>query len=267
MTAAILIQTLVSLATLQLTVINTPSVEPFHPQITEEVLSASSTSIPTLTPTPTEMPEFITYVAKSGDTIRKIAKDHYGSEVYWVQIWNDNEDLEDPALIHPGLELTLRTAKQTEAEELARALPTPIPTATPTPELTETKEIAQIESVGQTGSPIGNFAKAYEDAGNKYGIPWQILSAIHQVETGRRDGPISNGSGPHGPMQFMPGTWAVHGVDGDGDGDTDINDAVDAIHSAANYLSKFPTIEQGLDAYGRIREDVMNIAQSLGYTQ
>ncbi|MET9676998.1 bifunctional lytic transglycosylase/C40 family peptidase [Streptomyces sp. NPDC006482] len=38
-----------------------------------------------------------------------------------------------------------------------------------------------------------------------------------------------------GIAQFIPGTWAGHGVDGDGDGDRDIWDPADAIPSAASY--------------------------------
>ncbi|MEV4427305.1 bifunctional lytic transglycosylase/C40 family peptidase [Streptomyces sp. NPDC049602] len=38
-----------------------------------------------------------------------------------------------------------------------------------------------------------------------------------------------------GIAQFIPGTWAGHGVDGDGDGDRDIWDPQDAIPSAASY--------------------------------
>ncbi|MEC4015707.1 C40 family peptidase [Streptomyces sp. H27-D2] len=38
-----------------------------------------------------------------------------------------------------------------------------------------------------------------------------------------------------GIAQFIPGTWAAHGVDGDGDGDKDIWDPADAIPSAAAY--------------------------------
>ncbi|MEU5215157.1 bifunctional lytic transglycosylase/C40 family peptidase [Streptomyces sp. NPDC020807] len=41
--------------------------------------------------------------------------------------------------------------------------------------------------------------------------------------------------GAKGIAQFMPGTWAGHGVDGDGDGDRDIWDPADAIPSAASY--------------------------------
>jgi cell wall-associated NlpC family hydrolase len=38
-----------------------------------------------------------------------------------------------------------------------------------------------------------------------------------------------------GIAQFIPGTWAGHGIDGDGDGDRDVWDPKDAIPSAASY--------------------------------
>lgn len=38
-----------------------------------------------------------------------------------------------------------------------------------------------------------------------------------------------------GIAQFIPGTWATHGLDGDGDGDRDVWDPKDAIPSAASY--------------------------------
>lgn len=39
-----------------------------------------------------------------------------------------------------------------------------------------------------------------------------------------------------GPMQFIPTTWAVSGIDGSGDGFADPHNATDAVHSAAAYL-------------------------------
>lgn len=38
-----------------------------------------------------------------------------------------------------------------------------------------------------------------------------------------------------GIAQFIPGTWATHGIDGDGDGRADVWDPADAIPSAATY--------------------------------
>jgi hypothetical protein len=71
---------------------------------------------------------------------------------------------------------------------------------------------------------------------------WAVLAALGKVETdhGRSTLPGvhsgENFAGAGGPMQFLAPTWAAYGVDGDGDGDTDRYDPVDAIWGAANYL-------------------------------
>ncbi len=68
------------------------------------------------------------------------------------------------------------------------------------------------------------------------GLPWQVLAGISQVETGNGANKNVSSAGAMGPMQFMPATWAVYGVDGDGDGKADILDQADAVFSAAHYL-------------------------------
>jgi peptidoglycan hydrolase CwlO-like protein len=68
------------------------------------------------------------------------------------------------------------------------------------------------------------------------GLSWTVLAAIGQVESGHGRNPGTSYAGAQGPMQFMPATWAAYGVDGDHDGDTDINDPVDSIFGAAHYL-------------------------------
>jgi hypothetical protein len=70
------------------------------------------------------------------------------------------------------------------------------------------------------------------------GLPWQVLAAIGQVESGhgRNVGPSS--AGALGPMQFLPSTWAFSGVDGDGDGKADIMNPYDAVPAAALYLCR-----------------------------
>lgn len=261
MTTAIVFQTLVTIAALQNVFSPHPQEVVFLPQ-KHEVLAAVVS--PSLTPTATPTPSFIDYTTKNGDTLARISREQYGSEKFWTSVWNDNPELTDPAIIHPGLMLKIRTSQPEDVEELTRVLPTATPT--PQPEITEVPSPTSSPQATQVGSPTGNFSQTYSDAGSKYGVPWQVLYAIHMVETGLRDGPIGSGEGPQGPMQFVPGTWAAYGVDGNGDGTADINNAVDAIHSAANYLSKHGTIEQGLDSYGKIKEDVFNIARQQGYT-
>ncbi len=68
------------------------------------------------------------------------------------------------------------------------------------------------------------------------GLPWGVLAGIGQVETDNGRVKAVSSAGAMGPMQFMPATWAVYGVDGDGDGKADILNQVDAVYSAAHYL-------------------------------
>jgi hypothetical protein len=76
----------------------------------------------------------------------------------------------------------------------------------------------------------------YQSAGTAYGIPWQVLAAINEVETDYgRDLSVSS-AGAEGWMQFLPAEWAQYGVDANGDGFKDPYNPADAIFSAARYL-------------------------------
>jgi murein DD-endopeptidase MepM/ murein hydrolase activator NlpD len=77
----------------------------------------------------------------------------------------------------------------------------------------------------------------WKGAGAAYGIPWQVLAAINEVESnfGRNMGPSS--AGAIGWMQFMPSTWERWGVDANGDGVANPWTAEDAIYAAARYLA------------------------------
>jgi len=76
----------------------------------------------------------------------------------------------------------------------------------------------------------------YQAAGAAYGIPWQILAAINEVETDYgRDLSVSS-AGAEGWMQFLPSTWNQYGVDVNNDGFEDPNNPADAIFAAARYL-------------------------------
>lgn len=82
------------------------------------------------------------------------------------------------------------------------------------------------------------FDPIYREAEGKYGIPWQVLSVIHEMESGRSgDTYLTSYAGATGPMQFLPSTFAIYGIDGNGDGIASINNTQDAIYSAANYLA------------------------------
>jgi hypothetical protein len=76
----------------------------------------------------------------------------------------------------------------------------------------------------------------YQAAGARYGVEWEVLAAINEIETGYGRNLHVSSAGAVGWMQFMPSTWARWGVDANRDGVRDPYDPVDAIFSAARYL-------------------------------
>ena len=76
----------------------------------------------------------------------------------------------------------------------------------------------------------------YQAAGIQYGIRWEILAAINEIETDYGRNLNISSAGALGWMQFMPATWKAYGVDANRDGKKDPFNPVDAIFAAARYL-------------------------------
>ena len=89
---------------------------------------------------------------------------------------------------------------------------------------------AQPAASGAAASIPANYLADFKAAGTRYGIPWTVLAAIGDVESGfgANDGPSS--AGALGPMQFEPSTWATYGNGGN------IMNPDDAIPAAARLL-------------------------------
>ena len=93
-----------------------------------------------------------------------------------------------------------------------------------------------------------NLLRYYREAADATGIPWEVLAAVNLVESGmgRIDG--VSVADAHGPMQFLPSTWAEPGIGNGGD----IRDPRTAIHGAARYLVRrggLKDIRKGLWGY------------------
>jgi murein DD-endopeptidase MepM/ murein hydrolase activator NlpD len=122
------------------------------------------------------------------------------------------------------------------------------------------------------------YLPIYQEAGKKYGVPWQILAAIHKVETDFGRDLSESSKGARGHTQFMDKTWVGwdypggtrlgdlpdsvditdpkliekyggYGIDGDQDGKADPNNPVDAIYSTAYYLAR--NYQEGKDWFAR----------------
>jgi hypothetical protein len=76
----------------------------------------------------------------------------------------------------------------------------------------------------------------YQAAAVQYGVPWQILAAINEIETNYGIDQSVSTAGAVGWMQFMPATWIQYGVDALNAGYADPYNPVDAIFAAARYL-------------------------------
>ncbi|HEV2060908.1 MAG TPA: lytic murein transglycosylase, partial [Solirubrobacteraceae bacterium] len=89
---------------------------------------------------------------------------------------------------------------------------------------------------------IGRFSippfllSIYQAAGIQYGVPWEILAAINEIETDYGRNLNVSTAGATGWMQFMPASWRAYGVDANEDGRKDPYNPVDAIFAAARYL-------------------------------
>jgi len=76
----------------------------------------------------------------------------------------------------------------------------------------------------------------YQAAGTQYGIRWEVLAAINEIETDYGRNLNVSSAGALGWMQFMPSSWRTYGVDANNDGQKDPYNPVDAIFAAARYL-------------------------------
>jgi hypothetical protein len=120
----------------------------------------------------------------------------------------------------------------TEAVPEAETTPAPSPGVFTIPSL-------PASSCAITGVPPV-LIPIYHAASDKYALGPQgpaILAAINAIETGFGQNLGPSYAGAEGWMQFMPETWAMYGVDANGDGAKDPNNPEDAIHAAARYLS------------------------------
>jgi Transglycosylase SLT domain len=89
------------------------------------------------------------------------------------------------------------------------------------------------------GSRPTTYLQLFKASAAEYcpGLSWTVLAAIGQIESadGENMGPST--AGALGPMQFLPSTWAIWGIDGFGEtGPPNILNPYDAVPSAARLL-------------------------------
>ncbi|MGW5868884.1 bifunctional lytic transglycosylase/C40 family peptidase [Streptomyces sp. NPDC055239] len=95
---------------------------------------------------------------------------------------------------------------------------------------------------GSVSLAKGAVPSSYQPLVQKWGNLCKAINpALLAAQLYQESGFNPNAKSPakaQGIAQFIPGTWATHGVDGNGDGDRNVWDPEDAIPSAASYDCK-----------------------------
>ncbi|MDA0167784.1 lytic murein transglycosylase [Solirubrobacter taibaiensis] len=170
--------------------------------------------------------------------------------------------------------------KQTEGDHSTPALATPVLTNTNGSPAT-TNPSYSLATPGPARIGVPNFfidkfrippflLPIYQAAGMEYGIRWEILAGINEIETDYGRNLNVSSAGALGWMQFMPATWKAYGVDANRDGVKDPFNPVDAIFAAARYLKAAGAqqdIRKGIFAYNHADwyvDSVLMRAQVIG---
>jgi|GEM_PF-1563705 len=144
--------------------------------------------------------------------------------------------------------------------------------ATPPPAAPSADPAAAAAAKLAVAGLVPSYAALYLDVQAKTGTPWQLLAAVHKIETGQRGTTsVTSYAGAQGPMQFMPRTFAAYAMDGDGDGAKSITDLEDAMLTAGRYLAaggadkgKYTAALYNYNHSNTYVASVMSVAHKLG---
>jgi hypothetical protein len=222
----------------------TPTAPPATPTPTPTAPPASSESTPT--PTPTEPPGGGTDSPARGN---RTGGDNGGG----TRTGGGNKggggqlpSQTDPGTPDPSTEAL--TGELDDAPEKPERQPDePNPTRNPDGSPTLDNPTVSLATPGPARIGVPNFfiekfrippflLPIYQAAGIEYGVRWEVLAAINEIETDYGRNLNVSSAGALGWMQFMPASWEAYGVDGNRDGLTDPYNPVDAIFAAARYL-------------------------------
>ena len=117
--------------------------------------------------------------------------------------------------------------------------------------LYDPKSSACTEAAGSVSADLSknipsDWGKIFSAAAEKFDVNPNFLAALYLTEQGNTWKPLnsqwaSSQVGASGPMQFIPGTWAGHAQDGNGDGKAEVTNPYDAVFGAAHLIKSMGT--------------------------
>lgn len=156
----------------------------------------------------TEASQTVTTVQK-GDTLSKIAKKH---DTTYVRLFNANESITHPDVIHPGEKVRIPSANETLPN---RALPTAPVAAAPVAQAQPAQAPAQsqqyvAQTPAATPAPQRSTTPTPQPAASASAGVWDQLA---QCESGG-NWSINTGNGYYGGVQFSQQSWNAVGGTG-----------------------------------------------------
>ena len=121
---------------------------------------------------------------------------------------NAQPQVESPSKAAPGADRHPDGTPTTSNPTLTLALPGPAPVGVPNFVINKFR-------IPPFLLPI------YQAAGTQYGVRWEVLAAINEIETDYGRNLNVSSAGALGWMQFIPSSWRMYGVDANNDGQKD----------------------------------------------
>jgi hypothetical protein len=229
-------------ATAAATPVNTATPTPFASPVETTVATPAPTKTPTSTPTTAATPT-PTATAPTGGTSSERKRRRLNTKSAEGKIDTCNSTSTS------GRDCAEKNTEKPERDESHERRITPAPTLTnPNGTPAPSNPSYSLATPGPARIGVPNFfidkfrippflLPLYQAAGMEYGVRWEILAAINEIETDYGRNLNISSAGALGWMQFMPATWAAYGVDANRDGHKDPFNPVDAIFAAARYLA------------------------------
>ncbi len=142
---------------------------------------------------------YVSYVAKKNNTLKSIAFTYYGSEDYWINLWNDNPWIANPTNLEAGSLVKIRTEKPQTVDQLAENL---------TQQMNANGNNQQEYPVGAkpTTASVPSITQSPTTVNNASTITDEAINYLGTCEAGMN--PSKNtGNGYYGAFQFSYGTW------------------------------------------------------------
>lgn len=206
---------------------------------------------------------FSNYIVQDGDYMSLIAHVIYGSEDYWTNLWNDNPEISDPAILEPGMVLKIRKSKTALPEALKPELVSRLDSSVLPVDVSYTYSTEGGASLAQSVAtstaenavtPVPAAAQQVSTGSAPQSLTEEQITYLGSCEAGM-DPAKNTGNGYYGAFQFSISTWNSMGT---GYARADLaplevqKDAVQRLVARSSIFTQFPGCAKRMRSIGMI---------------